>query len=727
MDHWKIPVAGDIDDGLEDGGYDDDEPMFRAPKSTSPPKRSTAARVADHDDDDDDDDDDEEADEIRAKYGAPKPPRPSAIATRAQPSVKSRAVAAAAKDFDWKGSASSELQRLTEQNASLLDKLASKDVELEKLEQTVLALEPAAGMDPAKIVAIADRTSKGMSANQAARLEGGDPRDAKIVELAKRNRELTSQLGKAKRAVAEAKRKAGVAHARVQELEAIQESPKKVEADVEETGSSEALRTAQGRVRQMRARVEGMQHKLEQAQAVAKAARRALAAELGPGPELEAVLSQVGLVTGGGSDAASVASSVTQTGTTGSGKWRGRAQQIAKLRARVAELEDGHRAGVDSQAKAVIGAMEAQRVQASEEVSFDGSCFCVASRFISLQLAQSLEAEVESHRVTASRLEAAKARMTSMQREVKQLKEAVSTMASKSEVDDKLVEGLRAERVKLQQQLSEERRFGADGGSSPSRTVFSGGVSRAPYTVARGPSSPGTDVGGEDQTRRLMAESERLSRLAQGQSRRIEAQDKVIADLRKQLKAAAAPARPVEPRPTEEARPPSSRSARSAGGDGSAATARELAALQLRVEAADKAAKVAQEDASFAKEANSRSEERCRMLERQIEQYVSRFSALERRCRELEAVATSKAPATDAVSLAAQLATSENERKALRSNSSSAIAARDAEIARLRERCDSLVKELDALLEARTAPADAPIPPASRLPVSRNASRGDVA
>lgn len=347
------------------------------------------------------------------------------------------------------------------------------------------------------------------------------------------------------------------------------------------------------------------------------------------------------------------------------------------------------------------------------------------------QLSEALEAEQASHADTQRRLDAARARVSSLQREAAQLREGARTLVDKSDVDDKLVAALRAERVSLQQQLSQVSRAAGDGGSaSPRRTVFTGGGSRAALSVAGprrlDPGSPGSRAGSasvahgpgsEADVERLAAEGDRVSRLAQGQARRLDAQEKLIRDLRAQLREAKAAAGAALPpgvpgratngvaAPTSRAglpRPESAASSSAAAGSGGdaggssggrpgSASVRAMASLEVRVAAAEEAAAVEREAAAALRESRDRAEERCRLLERQADQYVAKFSALERRCRELEARVGAAPPVTDAVSLAAQLATSENERRALRGNSASAIAARDAEVARLREQCDALL------------------------------------
>lgn len=74
---------------------------------------------------------------------------------------------------------SQQLQELTQQNSDLLLQLDAKDGEIAVLEERLIALEPVAG-------------GGGFGG------PGSDPRDAKIIDLSKRNRALNMALEKKK-------------------------------------------------------------------------------------------------------------------------------------------------------------------------------------------------------------------------------------------------------------------------------------------------------------------------------------------------------------------------------------------------------------------------------------------------------------------------------------------------------------------------------------------------
>ena len=79
--------------------------------------------------------------------------------------------------FEWDGWMQ-QVQELTDRNAELLTALDNKDQEIAALEERLIAAEPAGGGSFAA--------------------GGGDPRDAKIIELSRRNRALNLGLQKKK-------------------------------------------------------------------------------------------------------------------------------------------------------------------------------------------------------------------------------------------------------------------------------------------------------------------------------------------------------------------------------------------------------------------------------------------------------------------------------------------------------------------------------------------------
>ena len=223
MDDWKLQVDGGLDDGLEDGGYDDMDGPDMGPE--------------------------DEGAAIRARYGVPQPgpareaaqrparkqrttagspsaaqpqpardPRTSPVGPSAVKRVPAKsgrsgarglgsgapsgadpasaAARGAGAGMGWDESAAAELERLSRQNEQLVDRIAGKDVEIERLEQTLLAVQAPPGIDVGRMLDAAGGDA------------GADVRDAKIVDLAKRNRELARTVGKAKRAIADARRRA---------------------------------------------------------------------------------------------------------------------------------------------------------------------------------------------------------------------------------------------------------------------------------------------------------------------------------------------------------------------------------------------------------------------------------------------------------------------------------------------------------------------------------------
>ena len=91
--------------------------------------------------------------------------------------VHGRAPADAENGFQF-GGWMEQVQELTERNAQLLMQLDTKDIEIAALEEKLIAMEPIGG--------------------HVVPSGGSDPRDAKIIDLSKKNRTLNMALQKKK-------------------------------------------------------------------------------------------------------------------------------------------------------------------------------------------------------------------------------------------------------------------------------------------------------------------------------------------------------------------------------------------------------------------------------------------------------------------------------------------------------------------------------------------------
>eukprot|EP01051_Picozoa_sp_SAG22_P013528 SAG22_NODE_1527_length_4219_cov_8.734466_3_plen_208_part_00 len=109
----------------------------------------------------------------RAQAGAAAPP------AMAAPGGQSTQAAAAMQNFDWNAGAMAQLQQFGEQNADLKDALEQKERELANLKRKTELNELTGGIRPPS------RSGKGGDV---------DPRDSKIVELAKKNRSMSLQF-----------------------------------------------------------------------------------------------------------------------------------------------------------------------------------------------------------------------------------------------------------------------------------------------------------------------------------------------------------------------------------------------------------------------------------------------------------------------------------------------------------------------------------------------------
>jgi hypothetical protein len=111
-----------------------------------------------------------------------KPTKPAvAAATLASPAKPVAAAAHPAANFNWNAGAMAQLQQFGVQNADLMDQLEQKEKEIKNIKRQTELKELTGGIRP-------------MSAGRG---KGDhDPRDAKIVELAKKNRAMSLQFEK---------------------------------------------------------------------------------------------------------------------------------------------------------------------------------------------------------------------------------------------------------------------------------------------------------------------------------------------------------------------------------------------------------------------------------------------------------------------------------------------------------------------------------------------------
>lgn len=291
-----------------------------------------------------------------------------------------------------------------EQRERLAERLADKAHEVEQLCVLLEAVAPVPGVDPEKYLRV---------------LEGGeaeaDYRDAKVLELAKRCRRMQVQANKSRANEAQSE-------SRIAELIAANSQLKREVDALHAAGVSAPEGPSESDQRELLRRelitahrqTDDLRKKLFASQEETKRMQRVLLKEVGEGAGEQA--SEEG--------------------------WKGRAQQIVMLRAKVKRLEaeaadpslaqsvgkpSRRRSDVDSKAEQELTGMHEERQRMLDSLVRDKS-----------QLADELER-------TRDRLEGSKARMQSLTSEVARLKESLRVLIDKTESDDQLIEALREE------------------------------------------------------------------------------------------------------------------------------------------------------------------------------------------------------------------------------------------------------------------------------------------
>lgn len=236
-------------------------------------------------------DEDDHAHNLRNKYALPQKP-----VAPAEPAVQ------------W--DAFGQVREVTEQNVALLTELAEKKQEIKKLEELLIAVEPIPGLDPSQLL---DLMENGTVVDK-------DPRDAKILDLAKKNRNLSRALQKERLNNAnlgrelEGIRQETESRLLPQKLRQQLDSADEMVAGPDETELQQQVKTQEQQLRQANQKAEALRVKLEHAQSEAKALQRALAKEVGDDVALADIMGE----------------DVT---------WKGRQQKIIMLKAKVKRLE----------------------------------------------------------------------------------------------------------------------------------------------------------------------------------------------------------------------------------------------------------------------------------------------------------------------------------------------------------------------------------------------------
>ena len=674
--------------------------------------------------------------------------------------------------FSWDDPAA--VQRLTQDNAELKARIKEQARSIASLEEALLAVTPAPGLEPGEklprspselcaygtaqcLIYVVKRTAlvvtcpclrlpgrptalckcqrlphyagvaapgraaaatTAASAHRAARtlfpgkfLGGGDeskeadgvdvdPRDVKIKELAKRTRKLNLTLQKEKDAKARAE-------ADVQRLVAELEEATKARSAASSAGPTRSPGKTSAKVRALQERLVAAHSQLEANKASLALAHKALAAEVGPDVPVADVLeavSQGASAAAAGTTGLAGGSKHTASGAAGKG-WRGRSQRILLLKNKVKKLQSALEAARKEGPTADAGSEDGQDTPAEAS---EGAAHAKSRRSRTLEFLASENEELRQElEAVQKRAEAARARLRVVDMERKKATANITTLLSKTDNDDKLISALRSEVGHLERKVAEAQRAAADGRSGGSTLHLGSQPSFAAATTVAGPPSPGTDAG-----QHAHAEAQRLSAIARDQGRRLETQDRVIATLQAEVAAlrnaqqqaggGAAPAPTPAPGGMVGASRPSSSDIRHVRGM-EVASAEAVARSRLLTM-----------QVSQLQESLKAVSHRATQAEGTLQSYMARSAQLEARCRELEGAGAQVGSPSDPPALQAALATLQNQAQATHMHHASAIAARDAEAAQLRQALAAVSSAWDTFardLREKAAAAGVALPP----------------
>jgi len=391
---------------------------------------------------------------------------------------------------------------MAEWGDSLLAKLDQKNKEIERLCTLLEAVQATPGIDPNKYSKLMDDSSSGYI----------DPRDSKIVALAKKCRALTVSLNKERASqektsnyVTELEQKcsrlenelkstpvvseisAKAVHSSI--LSGSKDSKEPVDKDKENEKMKKDLISTNKTVEELRRKNDHLNEEIRKLQ-------YALTRELGDGATIDDAVN---------------------------GNWRGRAQQIIMLKTKVKKLESqltnndstvittttnitrrSH--DVDSKAEDELADMNSQRRQAVEAITEE--------RFQLIEECKTLEAKNKAQ----------KARITTLEDSTMKQKQQLKVLVDKSDTDDQLIQALSQELQQLRKQISTLSAKNEKQISNQDQKVKMIGTSGSIKTTTTNPDISANKM-----------EIERLQRLCNQQASQLNVQENMIRDLRASL------------------------------------------------------------------------------------------------------------------------------------------------------------------------------------------------
>ena len=337
-------------------------------------------------------------------------------------------------DFSWDNF--DQVKQLSEANASLLQQLDSKDKEIDKMKAMVAATAPIGGFDVEKLSGVIGQNGKYVD-------EETGFKDAKIVELAKKNRRLSVTMEKERSKVGKL----------AKEIERLQKELKSsksksktanrmLPADTKnnrnnnkDKASSKELAAAENEIKKLRRRTDAIRISRDKAKEDVRRVINVLRKEVGDSINVDAVLQ----------------------GTMSEEGWRGRSQQIVMLRTKCKRLEkeikrlrEGDFGNERRGGKGMVkNTSSSTSLRSSFDVDERATNQIKEMERNKLEAAETVARELGEMRKIAilqkEKLDGQKARLSNLTKDNKKMRGEIKVLLNKTGTDDKLIDALREE------------------------------------------------------------------------------------------------------------------------------------------------------------------------------------------------------------------------------------------------------------------------------------------
>ena len=350
-------------------------------------------------------------------------------------------------DFSWENF--DQVKQLSEANAALLQQLDNKDKEINKMKAMVAATAPISGFDAEKLSGVVGQNGKYVD-------EETGFKDAKIVQLAKKNRRLTVSMEKEKSKVTKLAKEIERLQKQLNHAKAKGKTAERMlPADSQQQNtSSPALVAAENEIKKLRRRTDAIRISRDKAKEDVRRVISVLRKEVGDSVNVDSVLQ----------------------GTFSGEGWRGRSQQIVMLRTKCKRLEkeiknlregeygNSHRGGKGGRPLGISNSSTSIRSSSDGRIDVDERATSQIKEMErnKLEAAETVARELGEMRKIAilqkEKIDGQKARLSNLSKDNKKMRGEIKVLLNKTGTDDKLIDALREEVAQSRAAVSEMSR-----------------------------------------------------------------------------------------------------------------------------------------------------------------------------------------------------------------------------------------------------------------------------